>query len=586
MTRIAVIQKEKCNPEKCGNYLCIKLCPVNRTGSECIVPDPDDKKARIDEALCTGCGICPNRCPFDAISIINLPEELNKPPIHRFGQNGFHLYNLPVPQFGKVVGILGRNGIGKSTALQILAGLLKPNLGSDEYAATDQDLIEYFKGTIAQSFFERLAKGDIKVSYKPQQVDMIPKVQKGTIREILVRVDEKGIFDKVVEELSLKNFLDRDIKNVSGGELQRVAIAAASMRKANVYFFDEPTSYLDIRERIRVSRFIRSLADEDTAVMLIEHDLIILDYMTDLVHLMYGKPAVYGIVSQPKTTKLGINVYLHGYLKEENIRFRDKPLQFMQKQAIDLSAKEQLISWQGIKKKFGDFSLQAPAGKLKRSEVAGILGPNGIGKTSFVKVLAGVEKADEGNIDVEVTVSYKPQYLETDSEELVMVVLQDALQKYDTLLISPLEIKPLLDKRLCDLSGGELQRVSIAACLTKKADLYLLDEPSAYLDVEQRLVASRTIRGFMEHKGRAALVVDHDLLFVDYLSDSLMVFEGKPAISGLAEGPFSMVEGMNRFLRSLDMTLRRDPENLRPRVNKVGSQLDQKQKKEGKLYYH
>jgi len=132
MTRIAIIDRHRCNPGKCQD-LCLKLCPVNRTGEECIVKGSDGK-AQIDEALCTGCGICPKRCPFEAISIINLPEELEKEPIHRFGQNGFALYNLPTPLFGKVVGIIGRDGIGKSTAVQILAGMLKPNLGKDKDA--------------------------------------------------------------------------------------------------------------------------------------------------------------------------------------------------------------------------------------------------------------------------------------------------------------------------------------------------------------------------------------------------------------------------------------------------------------------
>ncbi|MGM5487446.1 MAG: ribosome biogenesis/translation initiation ATPase RLI [Nanobdellota archaeon] len=583
MTRIAIVDKERCNPVKCGD-LCIKLCPVNRTGKECIRKD-EEGKAAIEEDLCTGCGICSNRCPFDAISIINLPEELNNTPIHQYGMNGFHLYNLPVPIFGKVVGILGRNGIGKSTAFKVLAGIMKPNLGEDGKEATSKELIGFFKGTEAQLFFEKLSAGKITISYKPQQVEMIPRVQEGTIRDLLEKVDEKDGFDRIIEILELQHILDTDIKDVSGGELQRVAIAAASLKDANVYFFDEPTSYLDIKQRIKVSRFIREMATDEVAVMVVEHDLVILDHMTDNIHIMYGKPGAYGIVSQPKATKAGINTYLSGYLREENIRFRDKPLTFEEKIPTNTIERQPIVSWSELKKQLGTFSLTANPGTLKKNEVSGILGPNGIGKTSFVKLLAGASEPDEGSIDESVKVSYKPQYLVSYSTELVQTLLSEAVEKYEAAIIRPLEIKPLLLKQVNQLSGGELQRVSIALALSKDANLYLLDEPSAYLDVEQRLVASRIIRDFMEQKGKSCLIVDHDLLFIDYISDSLMVFDGQPAKAGVSSGPYTMAEGMNRFLDGLNTTLRRDPENHRPRVNKLGSQMDQKQKREGKLYY-
>ena len=586
MTRIAVIEKEKCNPEGCGGYLCIRLCPVNRTGKECIV-EGEDKKAQINEELCTGCGICPNRCPFEAISIINLPEELAKTPIHQFGMNGFHLYNLPIPIFGKVVGILGVNGIGKTTAIKILAGHLKPNLGEIERESETgwDDIIDFFKGSEAQLFFEKVKAGEIKISYKPQQVEEIPKQAKGSVRELLEKIDEKNGLATIAKELDIEKVLDHDINVISGGELQRVAIAATVLKKANLYVFDEPTSYLDIRQRIAVSKFIRNLADENTAVLVVEHDLIILDYMTDLVHLMYGKENAYGIVSQPKTTKAGINVYLDGYLKEENVRFRDYPIKFDKK--VEIKKKQNIIltGWKDIEKKLDKFELVAKGGELREEEVVGVLGENGIGKTSFIKILAGVVKQDKGEIETEVKVSYKPQYIKTDSEDIVMNVLQDAISKYDKQIIGPLKLKKLFMSKINELSGGQLQRVAIAESLAKDADLYLLDEPSAYLDSEQRLIVSKVIKEMMRIKAKTAVVIDHDLLFIDYLSDDLIVVDGVPAEKGEVKGPYKMEEGMNLFLKDLKLTFRRDEESNRPRANKVNSQMDNKQKQEGKLYY-
>ncbi len=584
MARIAVVDKPKCNHVKCGD-LCIKLCPVNRTGKDCIVLG-EDQKIVIDEKLCTGCGICVNRCPFGAISIINLPEELETKPIHQYGRNGFHLYNLPVPKFGSVVGIVGRNGIGKSTAIKILAGMLKPNLGDwEKNESSWDDLIAYFKGTEAQAFFEKVKARDISISYKPQQVDLIAKTQKGTVRELLSKVDEKNELEKITKELELDKFMDTEIAKVSGGELQRVAIAATVLKKANVYFFDEPTSYLDIKQRLKVSKFIRGLADDKTAVMVIEHDLIILDYMADLVHLMYGKESCYGIASQTKSTRAGINIYLSGYMREENIRFRDHPIRFEAREPLKKIETNLMTSWRDIEAKLGNFKLEAPEGDIYKNQVIGILGANGIGKTSFVKILAGVADSDKGKVTEKVKVSYKPQYIDTNSEELVMNAIKDAIQKHDAVIVKPLGLKPLFTKKINQLSGGELQRVAIAQCLSKEAELYLLDEPSAYLDVEQRLKVSKVIRDVMEQKQASALVVDHDILFIDYLSNSLIVFDGEPAVHGTAKGPFDMAAGMNMFLSDINITFRRDEETKRPRTNKPDSVMDRKQKTEGKLYY-
>lgn len=581
--RIAVVDREKLKGRRQAIKICIDACPVNRAGKTCIYEI--DGSMGIDELLCIGCGICINVCPIqEAIKIINLPSKLNEDPIHRYGENSFALYSLPTPIFGKVIGILGINGIGKSTALKILAGQIKPNFGKFDKEPSYDDLVNYFKGTEAQTFFEKIRSGEIKISYKPQSVDLIPKQFSGKVKDLLIKVDEKKNFEEIVEKLELKEILEREISQVSGGELQRIAIAATVLRDANLYVFDEPSSYLDIKQRIKISNFIKDLPDEDTAVVVVEHDLLILDNMTDLVHIMYGAEDVFGIVSQPRTTRVAINAFLSGYLKEENVRIRDAKVNFSSSLIKEEKSTHILSSWKNVSKQLGDFSLSAEEGEVRKEEVIGVLGENGIGKTSFVKLLAKVDNPDKGEINEQIRVSYKPQYLNSESEELVVNVLKDA-QKYQNQIIKPLNLEALYMKQINQLSGGQLQRVSIAYCLCQNADLFLLDEPSAYLDVEQRLRISKVIRDFMEERNKSCLVVDHDLLFMDFISQRLLVFDGVPAKKGNALGPFTMEEGMNKFLKKLDITVRRDEESMRPRINKLDSVKDREQKGKGRYYY-
>lgn len=584
--RIAIIDRNKCHPNECGNYLCAKLCPVNRAGVDCITPDPITTKARIDEFLCTGCGICPKRCPFGAIEIINLPETLNRSPLHRYGENLFELYSLPTPLFGQVTGIVGRNGLGKSTAFKVLSNIIQPNLGNWQKPPEFKEILAYFKGTEMQKFIEQLHQNKITFSYKPQQVDLIPKQFSGTVRELLQKVDKDNNLQKISEQLQLTNFLDNPITTISGGELQRAAIAAASLKSANLYLFDEPTSFLDIKQRINTSRFIRNLTTPQVATLVVEHDLIILDFMTDVINIMYGAEGAFGIVSGLKTSREGINAFLEGFLKEENMRIRDRAISFDKGLDNKKGIRTPLLSWNNLHKQLGNFTLNSESGSLNKNEIIGILGENGIGKTSFIKMLAGLIKPDSGELSCEVKVAYKPQYLETESDVLVSDFLTRANEKYTNQLIKPLNLESLFAQKLSELSGGQLQRVSIAYCLSQDAQLFLLDEPSAYLDVEQRLLISKIIKNIAYERDLTILVVDHDLLFLDYLSDRLMVFTGTPAKSGTLRGPFSMADGMNLFLQELNITLRRDLLSHRPRVNKPDSVKDREQRVENKWYYN
>jgi len=585
--RIAVVEKDKCNPVGCGDFLCVRVSPGNRMGKEVFVRG-EDGKASVNEDVCTDAeSITVKKCPFGAIHMVNLPDRLTRTPIHRYGSDGFVLYNVPVPSFGKVVGIIGANGVGKSTTLRIFSKEVMPNLGVvDSVKGFDLDrVIELFRGSEIQNYFEKVKSGDIRIAYKPQQIDLIAKFSKGNVKELLDGVNENGKLEEYAEALGIKRLFSSDVSSISGGELQRVAICATLVKDANVFVFDEPTSYLDIFERINVANFLRGLVRDDVGIVVVEHDLVVLDFLADLTHLVFGESGAYGIVSQPKHTRNAINVYLDGFLKEENMRFRDHAITFSSSPDSRVSSDEVLLEWKDLSVKLGGFELSSGVGCLKKKQVVGVFGRNGIGKTTFAKVLAGVVKCDSGSLSSEVSVSYKPQYLETESDELVESFLGDVVEKYRHSIIRPLHIEHLLLRKLNELSGGELQRVSIAKCLSAESDVYLLDEPSAYLDVEQRLVVAKLIKERVDQTERTALVVDHDLIFIDSVSDDLMIFSGEPGSVGRVDGIFSMRDGMNSFLSSLGITLRRDEESKRPRINSKGSRLDNEQKTSGNYYY-
>ena len=572
--RVAVIDRDRCQPKKCS-LECIKYCPPVRNGVEAIVMKDD--KPVVSEELCVGCGICVHKCPFNAIHIENLADELESELVHQYGENGFRLFRLPSPAQGKVVGILGENGIGKTTAINILAGKLKPNLGRWDNEPSWDEIIDYWRGSQLANYFKKLSNGEIKISYKPQYVDKLASY-KGTVRELLNEMECEG--------KELDSIKGRKVSQLAGGELQKVAITIAMEKDADIYFFDEPSSYLDIKNRMEMAKKIRELA-ERKMVIVIEHDLAILDFLADIIHIVYGKKGVYGVVAGAKNVRHGINLYLSGYLKEENVRFGEE-IKFEKHPPREKPESMPLIKFEGIKKKFSDFMLEVKGGEIYEGEVIGIVGPNGIGKTTFVKILAGVIEPDEGEVDKKIKVSYKPQYIKA-SEGIVREAFEKNRDKFHALyekeVLQPLGIHDLFDKELKSLSGGELQMVAIALCLSMEADVYLIDEPSAYLDAKQRMNAAKVIRRIMEKEGKAAMVVEHDVYFIDMVSQALMVFTGQPGKHGIGMGPYSLREGMNLFLKDLGITFRRDEDSNRPRVNKLGSKLDRMQKEIGEYYY-
>lgn len=552
--------------------------------------DDQTGKPHISESLCIGCGICINKCPHDALIIENLPSELETDMIHRYSMNGFRLFRLPTPSKESVVGILGPNGMGKSTAISALSGRLIPNLGDWLNQQPDwEDIINSVPKGELRDFFIAVQNGEVRVAVKPQNVDRLPKRVKGTVRDLLGRVDERNLLAAMTENLGIAHLLDREVHQLSGGELQRMAICATILRDVDVYFFDEPSSYLDIHERMRIVRIIQQLA-ETKRVIVIEHDLAVLDVLADLVHIVYGKKGAFGIFTPARSTRQAINTYLDGFLPEENVRIRNKPIKFLRHQDRVAEIGTPVVQWGDLSKKLGKFHLTASEGAVHRSEVVGVVGANGTGKSTMIKILAGEHEYDEGWVTAEATISYKPQHIDVDVDGSVQLWLDSELGprwrsgEFNVNVIKALGIDQLLPKRVKKLSGGERQAVSIALCLGREADLYLLDEPSAHLDASARMEAAKAIRRTMEANEKSAFVIDHDVYFIDIVSDSLLVFEGQGGVEGKATGPFDLRQGMNKFLAGVDVTFRRDHDSRRPRINKSESRKDREQRTSGDYY--
>jgi ATP-binding cassette subfamily E protein 1 len=597
LTRIAIVNQDRCKPKKCRQE-CKKGCPVVKIGKLCIEVTPASKAAYISEELCIGCGICVKKCPFDAILIINLPRNLAKETTHRYGVNSFKLHRLPVPRPGQVLGLVGTNGIGKSTALKILAGKLKPNLGRLDSQPDWQEILTYFRGSELQNYFQKILEDDLKAIIKPQYVDNIPKAVRGNVGEVLDSKDERGQNAQLLKDLDLEQVLDRNVENLSGGELQRFAIAVVAAQEADVYMIDEPSSYLDVRQRLKAAQVIRGLLGNKKYVIVVEHDLSVLDYLSDYICCLYGKPGAYGVVTMPFGVREGINIFLAGFVPTENLRFREESLTFKVAEVAEVGAEDSSnakylrYKYPAMRKTLGNFKLHVDEGEFTDSEIIVMLGENGTGKTTFIRLLAGMIKPDDHFVELpEFNVSYKPQKISPKFPSTVRNLLHKRIRdaylhpQFVTDVMKPMQVEELMDQEVQHLSGGELQRVAITMALGMPADIYLIDEPSAYLDSEQRIIAAKVIKRFIMHSKKTAFIVEHDFIMAAYLADRVVVYDGVPSSEATAHCPQSLLTGMNAFLKNLDITFRRDPTNYRPRINKHQSTKDREQKLAGTYYY-
>lgn len=575
----------------------MKSCPVNSSGKLCI---EIEEVAKINESLCIGCGICQTKCPFDAIKIVNLPTHLKNELVHSYGENLFKLYKLPNPKVGKVIGILGPNGVGKSTIMNILAGNILPNYGTT--LITKVEVLKNVRGNELQKYLKLLYDNKLKINTKPQNiVGLVNKLKKSDnvnarVKDILEKYTSEKNYSKVVDTLDLNNLMQNQILQLSGGELQKLVCAINLIKQADVYIFDEPTNYLDIEYRIKIANLIKDLSNEQNYIFVVEHDLSILDFIADYIHIMYGEPSAYGCVSTLYNTLEGINIYFDGYIPADNMRFRREPYKLNDTLQSDdvkhYSDLKGIVRYDNTVIKFDNFELDIKSNKLSDEiNIIVVLGRNGCGKSSYLNFL---------NNTLGLNISYKPQINSIKLNDKITVrdylynEIKEAMVSpmFDSDVIKLLGINKLFNKKLKKLSGGEMQRLTITLCLGKKADIYLIDEPSASLDIEQRFNCTKVIKRFLMHNKKIGFIVEHDMFMAISLAkeqnSKIIVFEEVKNVNNTRYCESSEFLdfniGINKFLKNINTTFRTHKTNNRPKINKLDSQADQEQKQEN-IYY-
>ncbi len=488
---------------------------------------------------------------------------------------------------GQKVALIARNGSGKTSLLRIVAGLESPDAGkvilhpniSIGFLEQETHLNEHLsvKDAVFLSdnpVFELIR--EYEAALAKQQNDDSPELQ-AKVEALMEQMDINNAWDyefRINEVLSKLNLahLDQSVGQLSGGQRKRIALASVLIQEPDFIILDEPTNHLDIG---MIEWLEQYLSSKNLTLLVVTHDRYFLDKVCDeIVEIDAGKSYKYkggysyflekkdermmNQAAQVETAQTMMKKELEWMRRSPKARGTKAKARKESFYKIEAKAKEKnsddnvqldfkstyigkkIVEFEYINKSYGDLELIKDFHyKFKRYDRIGIVGNNGTGKTTFIRMMVGEEQPTTGNVVVGQTVNFgffrqESAELQEDKRVIEMVrevadfiVLSDgrkmtALQ----LLLRFMFPKETHFKYVSVLSGGERRRLQLLMVLMKNPNFLILDEPTNDLD----LATLNVLEDFLAEFGGCLVVVTHDRYFMDRLVDHLFVFEGNGKI--------------------------------------------------------
>ena len=486
---------------------------------------------------------------------------------------------------GAKIGVVGPNGMGKSTLLKIMAGKEEPSNGSVQVASgatvglLDQDpeldpnktvreVVEEGIGPIKEKL-DRYNEISEELSDPDADYDAL-LAEMGKLQEEIDAANGWEVDSALQQAMNALQCPDEDAKIsvLSGGERRRVALCRLLLQAPDLLLLDEPTNHLDAESILWLEKFLK---DYKGAVISITHDRAFLDSMAQWIcevdrGSLYGYEGNYSTYLEAKQKRMEIQgqkdaklakrikselEWVHSSPKARQAKNRARLERYDQMVAEEAASKKSdftdihipqpprlgsdVLEVKNLTKKFGDRTLMENLSfTLPRNGIVGVIGPNGVGKSTLFKMIAGLEKPTEGEIKLGSTVqiSYVDQNREKiDPKKTLWEVVSDGEKFIEAggqqipsrAYTASFGFKGSDQQKLAGmLSGGEKNRLNLALTLKKAGNLLLLDEPTNDLDVE----TLESLEEALEEFPGCAVVISHDRWFLDRLATHILAWEG------------------------------------------------------------